>query len=72
MDLAMNLIGTILGFLIFYLLRKIIKDFFINYITLTLIILAGPFLIYAIINTIVHYKYYIPFFDVTAFKCLLI
>lgn len=58
-DLICNVVGGVIGLAIFYLLRKKTSDKTINIITFIIIIIATPIALYALINTIIHWQYYV-------------
>jgi glycopeptide antibiotics resistance protein len=58
-DLFCNSLGGILGILLGHLFKKILSNKSINVINLSIIIVFTPFVVYALINTIVHWDMYI-------------
>lgn len=62
MDLITNLLGSIIGILIYFLLIQKCSSNIINYINLAICIISIPIIIFAITNTAIHFNYYLPFF----------
>lgn len=58
-DLICNTAGGVLGLIAHYLLRKKTSNKAINVITLTITIIATPVALYALVNTIIHWQYYV-------------
>ena len=71
LDIATNMIGGCLGCFIFKSLKPCTSNKIINFISLTITIIFLPVVLYAIVNTAIHYDYYVPFFDGTSLGYLL-
>lgn len=58
-DVVCNTIGGVLGVALYLLTRAKISDKAVNIVNFCVIIIATPFALFALINTIIHWQYYV-------------
>lgn len=58
-DILANLLGGATGLLIYRFIVSKVKPFIVNMIILAIIIIAFPFAVYGIVNTILHFDIYL-------------
>lgn len=58
-DLICNILGGVLGMMVYYIFRKKVPDKAINITNLVVIILASPVCVYAIVNSIINWQLYV-------------